>query len=212
MYVESDGNGGSNLGTPELGQSVFQDDAQAFAYLLDLASRDLEYRGFREDRVLTFQLKHKANYLLSAHVKRASNEYSLESLRQQWDQLNRPQYRDKTWSPEQQDAINRVKAGVSHEDEFSRANSYRFLYISGPPGSGKSAVILYLAIWASQTMEVLIICPTGFLVHQYKSMIPDREGVERIRVDTIQGRPQFKSKVVVIRLLVYFQTSKVPDH
>ena len=201
LYVDELGNGCSNLGTPEAGKSVFQDDAAAFSYLLALASRDLEYRGFREDRVETFKLKHRANFLLQSYVKRANNQHALESLRQQWDQLNRPKYEDKTWSAEQLDAINRAKAGVSHEDEHSRANSYRFLYISGPPGSGKSAVILYLAIWASQTMEVLIICPTGFLVHQYKSKIPDREGVERIRVDTIQGRPQFKSSVVVKKKL-----------
>ena len=43
-------------------------------------------------------------------------------------------------------------------------------------------------------MEVLIICPTGYLVHQYKSRLPDREGVERIRVDTIQGVLNYKRK------------------
>ena len=43
-------------------------------------------------------------------------------------------------------------------------------------------------------MEVLIICPTGYLVHQYKSRLPDREGVERIRVDTIHGVLNYKRK------------------
>jgi hypothetical protein len=93
---------------------------------------------------------------------------------------------------EQARAIELVKLGLSYEDEEARLNSKRFLYINGPPGSGKSAVLLELAIWASQTMEVLIICPTGFLVHQYKSRLPDREGIEKIRVDTIQGVLKYK--------------------
>ena len=49
-------------------------------------------------------------------------------------------------------------------------------------------------------MSVLIVCPTGFLVHQYKSKLPDIDGIDNIRVDTIQGvlnykRPGADSKV-----------------
>ena len=66
-------------------------------------------------------------------------------------------------------------------------NSRRWLYIEEPPGSGKSAVLLELAIWACQTMSVLIVCPTGNLVHQYKSKLPERDGIENSRVDTMQG-------------------------
>ena len=55
-------------------------------------------------------------------------------------------------------------------------------------------MLLHLAVWASQFMQVLIICPTGRLVHQYKSRIPEQDGVERIRVDTVQGVLQYKRK------------------
>ena len=85
------------------------------------------------------------------------------------------------------EAIDILKKGVSLEDEEDRVNSYRFLYISGPPGSGKSAVLLELAVWACKSMQVAIICPTGYLVHQYKSKLPDIDGAENIRVDTMQG-------------------------
>jgi len=91
-------------------------------------------------------------------------------------------------------------AGVSYEDEETRLNARRWLYVEGPPGSGKSAVLLEVAIWACQTMQVLIVCPTGNLVHQYKSKLPERDGIENIRVDTLQGvlnykRPGADSKV-----------------
>ena len=36
-------------------------------------------------------------------------------------------------------------------------------------------------------MQVLIVCPTGYLVNQYKSKLPDVPGAENVRIDTIQG-------------------------
>ena len=106
--------------------------------------------------------------------------------------LKQAKYRDLKWSPEQQEAIDLVKKGVSYEDEEERCNSHRWLYIDGPPGSGKSAVLLFLAIWACPQINVLIVCPTGMLVHAYKSKLPDRDGIENIRVDTIQGVLNYK--------------------
>ncbi len=194
LMVDDEGNAKRLPGKPCPGERVFEDERACFDYLMSVASRDLEYRGFRDDRVMTFKYSHRANYLLQERVSKCQNHHAYEAMRQEWDHLNRPKYRDMTWSPEQQEAINRVKQGVSHEDETSRANSTRWLYIPGPPGSGKSAVLLHCAIWASQFMEVLIICPTGYLVRQYKSRLPDREGVEHIRVDTIHGVLNYKRK------------------
>ena len=65
----------------------------------------------------------------------------------QWDFINRPKYRDYQWSPEQREAIALVKKGVSYEDENERLASNRWLFIQGPPGSGKSQVLLELAVW-----------------------------------------------------------------
>jgi hypothetical protein len=39
---------------------------------------------------------------------------------------------------------------------------------------------------------VLIICPTGVLVHSFESRIPDSDGVSNISVDTIQGVLNYK--------------------
>ena len=41
-------------------------------------------------------------------------------------------------------------------------------------------------------MAVLIVCPTGFLVYQYKAKLPDVPGAENIHVDTIQGVLKYK--------------------
>lgn len=174
------------------GKSVFASDRQAFAYMMALARRDLQYRGMRDERVNCFQSKQDANFLLYRLVRDCDNAEEYECMRQRWDTLNRPKYRDLQWSPEQAKAIAVVKQGCSYEDEELRCLSRRFLYVMGPPGSGKSAVLLELAIWACQTMMVLIICPTGFLVHQYKSKLPDRDGIENIRVDTLQGVLNYK--------------------
>ena len=118
------------------------------------------------------------------------NEY--EMIRQRWDTVNRPKYTGKKWSSDQEKALRLIREGIAHEDEESKNNSYRWLYINGAPGSGKTAVLLEAAIEASQFVEVMIVCPTGNLVYLMKSKLPDREGVERIRIDTIQGVLNYK--------------------
>ena len=47
--------------------------------------------------------------------------------------------RERALSPEQRQAINLIQKGLSHEDEEARINSRRWLYVQGPPRSGKSA-------------------------------------------------------------------------
>jgi hypothetical protein len=59
-------------------------------------------------------------------------------LRQSWDTVNRPQYRHFVWGEQQQRALDLVATGYSFADEEARSQSYRFLYIKGEPGSGKS--------------------------------------------------------------------------
>ena len=71
-------------------------------------------------------------------------------------------------------------------------NSRRFLYLNGEPGSGKSAVLLELAIWACQYFGVMIVCPTGYQVHSFKSKLPETDGIENVRVDTIHGLLKYK--------------------
>ena len=41
-------------------------------------------------------------------------------------------------------------------------------------------------------MKVLIVCPTGTLVHAYKSLLPHVDGIENVSVDTIHGVLKYK--------------------
>ena len=72
----------------------------------------------------------------------------------------------------------------------------------GPPGSGKSALLLEAAVrCAGKGLRVLIVCPTGTNVYGFKRAIPEFSGAELIAVDTIHGvlhykRPGQDSKVV----------------
>ena len=41
-------------------------------------------------------------------------------------------------------------------------------------------------------MRVLIVCPTGTLVHSYKSLLPHGDGIENVSMDTIHGVLKYK--------------------
>ena len=114
--------------------------------MVSLAKRDLQYRGMRDDRLRSFALKQEANLLLYRKVKHCSDEHEYKMYQQAWDTVNRPRYRDLQWSDKQKEALRLIDAGVSYEDEETKRNSRRFLCIPGPPGSGKSAVLLEAAI------------------------------------------------------------------
>ena len=144
------------------GQAVFSADTEAFNYLVAIVRRDLQYRGMRDDRIESFRMKQRANFLLYQLVRKCDNAHQYENLRQQWDTVNRPQYQEKDWSAEQKEALQCVYDGCSHEDEKAKAESCRWLFVFGPPGSGKSAVLLEMAIWGCSFMTVLLVCPTGY--------------------------------------------------
>ena len=46
------------------GGAVFGSDWEAFQYIRSVATRDLQYRGFRDDRIFCFEQKQLVNYLL----------------------------------------------------------------------------------------------------------------------------------------------------
>ena len=119
------------------GESVFASDAKAFAYMLALTKRDLQYRGIRDDRLRSFEFKQQANFLLYRKVQACPDAHEYERLRQHWDTVNRRKYREFEWSPEQSEALRLIAEGVSHEDEEAKADSLRWLFLQGCPGAAK---------------------------------------------------------------------------
>ena len=178
LLVE-DGGEVQGVGRYSEGMSVFGSDRDAYEYLVRLARRDLQYRGFRDERVICFEYKSEANFLLYRRVRAASDEHEYKMLRQSWDGVNRPKYAGKRWSGAQEEALALVEAAVSHEDEETLQKSRRFLYVQGLPGSGKSAILLEAAIrLARKGLCVLSVCPTGTNVYSFKSRLPDFDGVD----------------------------------
>ena len=65
------------------------------------------------------------------------------------------------------------------------AQVHRVVAIAGEPGSGKSELLVLAAVRAvEQGCHVLILCPTGALVHSYRDRLRD---MEKITVDTAQA-------------------------
>ena len=72
-------------------------------------------------------MKQQANYYLFEKVLQCRDAVEYESLRQQWDTVNKPQYRDMKCNPEQEKVINLVKDGVSYDEQELRRTSPRWL-------------------------------------------------------------------------------------
>ena len=175
------------------GGAVFSSDEEAFEYIVALAKRDLQYRGMRDDRMRCFHYKQEANFLLYKRVRASKDAIEYEMLRQCWDTINRPKQKYLKWSPKQEEALEKIREGISYDDEDAKAKSWRWLYIPGAPGSGKSALMFEAALRAAMSgMRVLIVCPTGQLAHQFKAQLPEVDGIENIQIDTIHGVLKYK--------------------
>ena len=152
------------------GEAVFRVDdrsdaaEKAFEYLLRLAVLDLQYRGFRDERIASFEWKQNANFLLFRKVCKYEDQHEYELYRQRWEICNRPAYNEKTYGEGQSKALSRIAEALKCEDENLREmeRDKRWLYIAGKPGSGKSEVIKEGAIRAAKKgFGVLLVCPTG---------------------------------------------------
>ena len=82
------------VGRYEPGIAVFADDTLAFAYLLSLTKRDLQFREMRDDRFRCFAVKQEANFLLYPKVRVCLDAHEYSVHKQAWGTVSRPKYRD----------------------------------------------------------------------------------------------------------------------
>ena len=86
------------------------------------------------------------------------------------------------WSPEQQRALTLIAQAL---DEPA-AVPQRGLYLSGKPGTGKSAVMLQATAAADKAGYMVFIgCPTGALVAHYQQNLP--AGLKTVTVQTLHA-------------------------
>ena len=131
--------------------------------------------------------------LLLERVRNCEGQVQYEYYKQQWDTIHRPSYVHWEWSPRQEEVLAAVSQALSLDDEEERRRRWRRLFVSGGPGSGKSAVLFEVAVRsAAAGARVLIVCPTGQLVHSFKSQLPEHDGIEAVQVDTIHGVLRYK--------------------
>ena len=77
---------------------------------------------------------------LLVRVRNCADDAEYEMLRQQWDTVSRTRYAPRTWSPKQEEVLGAVEYALSLDDEEQKRKHRRCLFVSGGPGSGKSAV------------------------------------------------------------------------
>ena len=86
---------------------------------------------------------------------------------------------------DQQKAMDFFKRAMSVDNTEDHQTINRKLYIVGEPGAGKTEVFIQFCSYAiANNLRVLILCPTGQLVHSYRQRLPE---TERIKVDTIHA-------------------------
>ena len=147
----------------------------AYSYLMDCMSEDLAMRA-SPLRVETFRFRLRGvaylyEHLYGALAVAAPNRAATLA---EWGKLAPVQLRAREWSPEQREVLDTIAAALNISDENVLCRTSRALFIGGEPGSGKSEVLCHAAHQAAcQGIYVLILCPTGALVHAYKDRVPE---------------------------------------
>ena len=132
---------------------------------------DLKLRGLGRNRIRTFSARVRACALLLAATQRG--DISSDS----WSAKRCTAMPKRKWSPEQQEVLQEVEAGMAVCDANITPNS-RILHVTGGPGTGKTEVIVQCALdAANHGARVLVACPIGPLVTSYRERLPADGGI-----------------------------------
>ena len=185
-------NGNSHAFPPGLpdftaaGSLVYEDVNEAADYL-EFSLRVDVARRVRPNRRHTFAQRIKAIRLLHNHATQCADPTAMAAL---WNSKRATELQSIDWSPEQKKVLNTVAALLLLADADEVSTSIRHLFIEGEPGTGKSEVLVHAAYTAAMGgARVLVLCPTGTLVHAYRERIPEHPN---ITIDTLHSGLAFK--------------------
>ena len=175
------------LPTGESGSLVFVADcgysSGAFSYLLSCIMEELTIRVSSPGRRGTFVQRFKAIAMLQNFIENPPLNRADKMLL--WNRRAQANLEERCWSPEQGLALSSISTALDICDEQTLRSSSRYLYVCGKPGSGKSEMLVHAAHRAARAGHyVLILCPTGTLVHSYRDRLPDDD---HITVETIHS-------------------------
>ena len=89
------------------------------------------------------------------------------------------------WSEDQAAVLDAITGRLDKTDAFYDRGDERPIYLGGDPGTGKSEVLVHAALKAAISGHmVLIMCPTGTLVHAYRERVPAHPNIV---IDTIHS-------------------------
>ena len=173
------------------GKAVFPKEKQrhkiysfeAFDYLCRCTGAELHNRVSPNRRLTHAQRLHA----LAALYRYVEEDPVLRAARvAEWNTMEKSELRERTWSPEQQEALDTIRRGIEKVDANDEQQNR--LFLKGEPGCGKSEVIIHAAVRAAlDGYRVLILVPTGTLVHSYRDRLPTHEF---ITVETIHSGMQ----------------------
>ena len=136
-----------------------------------------------------------------------------------WDAKRCDEMPRRVWSPQQQEVLDAVAAGLNCSDANTQPDT-RALFVTGGPGTGKTEVVIQCALDASANEDaVLIPCPVGPLAAAYRKRIPPRSN---ITVETIHSSFRITRKADEVHvppgrlrhfdLIIFDETSQQDDH
>ena len=145
-----------------------------------------------------------------------------QSLKEKWSRTQEKKLEERAWSPQQETALAAIREGVNVVDANQVQLANRFLFLRGQPGSGKSEVLVHAAVNAAAAgCHVLVLCPTGTLVHSYRDKLPESErtvveaihsGFQICRTQDAVVQYSPPSRLRRYDLLLLDEASQVADH
>ena len=154
-----------------MGEEYYDNDVEA---LIADTTEDFRLRGLSENRINTFKQRLRAVKLMLDACENPEDPMDPRM----WSAKDIRSPPSRKWSPEQDEALDAIGAGVNIIDGNVEHHGRRTLLMTGGPGTGKTEVVVHAALRAANNGErVLIACPIGALVDTYRERLPPHHNI-----------------------------------